>query len=297
MRKVKKNSKIYPDNLRNIFNPPEELFVNGDILPADNNAIAIVGTRRASYYGLEQCEKLSYELAVMGITIVSGMAIGIDTAAHRGALKAKGRTIAVLGSGHNHIYPPENKKLYSEIAKSGAVISEFPLDTQPSRTTFPRRNRIISGISKGVVIIEAPRRSGALITADFALEQGREVFAMPGNISSTKNSGTHALIKEGAKLIDGVSDILEELKHIIDIKEVDNNKVDNDTRKVKREKTPVHIPSDEKSIFGILTDKPKSIDEISRIADLPVYKVSDILLRLQLKKLIKGLPGENFVRI
>lgn len=288
MKKIKKSSKVYPDNLKNIYNPPEELFVDGEILPSDNNAIAIVGTRRASYYGMEQCEKLSYDLAIRGITIISGMARGIDSAAHRGALKAKGRTIAVLGSGHNHIYPPENKKLYGEIVKNGAVVSEYEPDIPPFRTNFPRRNRIISGMSKGVVIIEAPRKSGALITADFALEQGRDVFALPGNISSVRSSGTNALIKEGAKLVEGISDILEELKNVIDIKEIDSA-----DSKPGLEK----CSSDEKMIFGILSDKSKSIDEISSIANLPVYKISEALLKLELKKLIKGLPGENFVRV
>ncbi len=288
LKKIKKSSKVYPDNLKNIYNPPEKLFVDGEILPSDNNAIAIVGTRRASYYGMEQCEKLSYDLAIRGITIISGMARGIDSAAHRGALKAKGRTIAVLGSGHNHIYPPENKKLYGEIVKNGAVVSEYEPDIPPFRTNFPRRNRIISGMSKGVVIIEAPRKSGALITADFALEQGRDVFALPGNISSLRSSGTNALIKEGAKLVEGISDILEELKNVIDIKEIDSA-----DSKPGLEK----CSSDEKMIFGILSDKSKSIDEISSIANLPVYKISEALLKLELKRLIKGLPGENFVRV
>ena len=288
LKKIKKSSKVYPDNLKNIYNPPEKLFVDGEILPSDNNAIAIVGTRRASYYGMEQCEKLSYDLAIRGITIISGMARGIDSAAHRGALKAKGRTIAVLGSGHNHIYPPENKKLYGEIVKNGAVVSEYEPDIPPFRTNFPKRNRIISGMSKGVVIIEAPRKSGALITADFALEQGRDVFALPGNISSARSSGTNALIKEGAKLVEGISDILEELKNVIDIKEIDSA-----DSKPGLEK----CSSDEKMIFSILSDKSKSIDEISSIANLPVYKISEALLKLELKRLIKGLPGENFVRV
>jgi len=294
IRRIDKDSKEYPDNLKNIFGPPQELFINGEILPSDNNAIAIVGTRRASYYGMEQCEKLSYDLAIRGITIISGMAKGIDTAAHRGALKAHGRTIAVLGSGHNHIYPPENKKLYAEIARNGAVVSEFPPDTRPFRANFPRRNRIISGMSKGVVVVEAPRRSGALITADFALEQGRDVFAMPGNISSARSSGTNALIKEGAKLVDGVSDILEEVKNVIDIREIVDKA---ETRDQDIETAISSVSPNEKAIFSVLNGRPKSIDEISRVADLPVYKVSEGLLRLELKKLIKGLPGENFVKV
>ncbi|MGB2705606.1 MAG: DNA-processing protein DprA [Candidatus Omnitrophota bacterium] len=286
VRKIKRENKEYPDILRHIYNAPEELFIDGKILASDSDAIAIVGTRRATPYGLEQCEKLSFDLAVRGITVVSGMALGIDSAAHRGAIKAGGRTIAVLGSGHNNIYPAENKKLYREIVKNGAVISEFPPDTLPFKANFPRRNRIISGISRGVIVVEAPGRSGALITADFALEQGREVFAMPGNISSAKSSGANRLIKEGAKLVENVEDILEELNYVNNVKEVKSD--------VSR------IPSmsfEEKAIFDILGDRPKPIDEISETVEIPVNKISKTLLKLELKKLIKALPGENFVKV
>lgn len=292
LKKVKKGDKEYPKALENIFNPPAELFVKGDILPSDDNAIAIVGTRRATFYGLEQCEKLSYELALKGITIVSGMARGIDTAAHRGALKAGGRTVAVLGSGHNNIYPSENKKLYEEIAKNGVVISEFTPDTLPFPTNFPRRNRIISGLAKGVVVIEAPRKSGALITANFALQQGKEVFAMPGNISSARSNGTNALIKEGAKLVENATDILEELKYVIRVDEP-----------VINEPIPsaglgmAGLSSEEKMVFGILNNKPTPIDEISRISQVPVHKISKALVGLELKRLIKALPGENFIKV
>ena len=287
IRKITKTGREYPDGLKHIFGPPAELFVSGQILPSDNNAIAIVGTRRATYYGLQQCERISYDLASRGITVISGMARGIDTAAHRGALAAGGRTIAVLGSGHNHIYPPENKKLYHEIIKNGAVVSEFLPDTPPFKQNFPRRNRIISGMAKGVVVVEAPARSGALITADFALEQGREVFAMPGNINSAKSNGTNRLIKEGAKLVEGAQDILDELKFVINVEEAG---------RVPSE-TGIALGGEEKTIFSILNDKPKSVDEISRTANFPVYKISETLLRLELKKLVRALPGNNFVRV
>jgi len=293
-RKIEKESGEYPEILRHIYNAPGALFVEGKILASDSNAVAIVGTRHATDYGLRQCEKLSFDLAVRGITVVSGMALGIDTAAHRGAIEAGGRTIAVLGSGHNNIYPPENRKLYGEIVKNGAVVSEYPPDTFPLKTNFPKRNRIISGMSRGVVVIEAPERSGALITANFALEQGREVFAMPGNISSAKSSGTNRLIKEGAKLVENVRDILEELKHVMDIDESDDN------LPIQGFSKPGIVRSmslREKKIFEVLGDKPKSIDEISKTAEIPVNKISEELLKLELKKLIKALPGENFIKV
>ncbi len=294
IRKIGKENREYPDILRHIYNAPGALFTDGEILASDSNAIAIVGTRRPTDYGLRQCEKLSFDLAVRGVIVVSGMALGIDSAAHRGAIKAGGRTIAVLGSGHNNIYPPENRKLYGEIVKNGAVVSEYPPDMPPLKVNFPKRNRIISGMSKGVVVIEAPGRSGALITANFALEQGREVFAMPGNVSSAKSSGANRLIKEGARLVEDVMDILEELKHVMDIKETEivlsKPALDNPGFETA-------ISARERKVFEVLSDTPKSIDEISKIIDVPVNKISEELLKLELKKFIKALPGENFIRV
>jgi len=213
IRKINKTNSEYPVLLKEIFNPPKGLFIKGSIIPKDAGAIAIVGTRTPTAYGIKQCEKISHELAKRGITIISGMARGIDSVAHRSAIKAGGRTIAVLGSGLNRIYPPENKKLYEDISKNGAVISEFASDTPPMPYNFPRRNRIISGMAIGVVVVEAAVRSGSLITANFALEQGRDVFAMPGNINSSRSNGTNALIKDGAKLVEDVSDILDEFEY------------------------------------------------------------------------------------
>src|SRR3989338_625396 len=182
IRKITIEDAEYPENLKNIYDPPKVLHVNGRLLPQDKMAVALVGSRRASIYGLETCEHLAYELAAAGVTVVSGMARGIDSAAHRGALRAKGRTIAVLGSGHDNIYPPENVKLYAEIARSGAVVTEYENAAPPLPGNFPKLNRIISGLSLGVVVVEAARNSGALITARLALEQGREVLAVPGKI-------------------------------------------------------------------------------------------------------------------
>ena len=205
----------YPKSLRNIYDPPPVIYLKGDFLPQDQKAIAIVGTRKATSYGLDAARKLAFQLAQMGITIVSGLALGIDTAAHAGALEAKGRTIAVLGSGVDQVFPASNKKLAEEIILNGAVVSEFSLGQMPETWTFPQRNRIISGLSVGVIMVEGHYDSGAMITAKLALEQGREVFAVPGNIGLDQTKGPHWLIKQGAKLVESVEDVLEELKHQI----------------------------------------------------------------------------------
>lgn len=203
--------KEYPESLLNIPGAPLVLYVRGELKEQDRYSIAIVGSRRASFYGLENTEKFAFDLSRKGFTIISGMARGIDTCAHQGALRAQGRTISVIGSGFNHIYPRENIELGEKISASGAVISEFPVNTLPLKQNFPRRNRIISGLSLGVLVAEAARNSGALITADFALEQGREVFALPGKVDSKTSFGTNGLIKQGAKLVSCVDDILEEI--------------------------------------------------------------------------------------
>ncbi len=209
------DSPKYPELLKNIYDPPAILYVKGKLSKKGIN-IAIVGSRKASDYGLKMAQKFAYELASCSITIVSGMARGIDTAAHNGVLQAKGETIAVLGSGLANIYPLENKGLFERIAEFGAVISEFPMQTKPNPGNFPRRNRIISGLSLGVLVIEAAKRSGALITSRFALEQGRDVFALPGKADSLTSYGTNQLIKDGAKLVDGFEEVILELN--IDIR-------------------------------------------------------------------------------
>jgi DNA processing protein len=229
----------------------------------------------------------------MGITVISGMARGIDTSAHKGALKSGGRTIAVLGSGLNVIYPAQNKDLFGRIAESGAVISEFPMLTRPLAKNFPRRNRIISGLSIGVVVVEAARNSGALITADFALEQSREVFAVPGKIDSFNSFGTNRLIKQGAKLVESVEDIIEELeprirfhlRQLKDKKPTEPNKV-----------AILDLTSKEGAVYNNLTDTPKYIDEIIVDSGLSATEVLAILLRMEIKHLIRQLPGKLFVR-
>ncbi|MEW5758600.1 MAG: DNA-processing protein DprA [Candidatus Omnitrophota bacterium] len=205
----------YPEILKKIFDPPKALYVKGELREEDNLSIAIVGSRLASSYGLIQAEKFGFDLANLGITVVSGLARGIDTKAHLGALKANGRTIAVLGSGLLSVYPPENKGLVEKISQNGAVISEYPLDMGPRRENFPKRNRIVTGLSLGVVVVEAAKNSGALISARCALEQGREVFSLPGKLDSDNSFGTNELIKDGAKLTTSVNDILEEIAPFI----------------------------------------------------------------------------------
>lgn len=208
----------YPESLKLISDPPIVLYIKGEISKNDNLSIAIVGSRNASSYGRNVCSIFAKGLAKLGFTIVSGLARGIDTIAHRSCLEVGGRTIAVLGSGLLQVYPPENKPLYEEIAQNGAVISEFPLNTEPMADNFPRRNRIIAGLSLGCVVVEAKERSGALITARLAMEYGKEVFAVPGEIMKETSKGTNKLIKEGVKPVSDVVDIIEELRHIIDIK-------------------------------------------------------------------------------
>lgn len=298
IKKITINDKNYPKNLRNIYNPPKALYVNGTLDARDETAVALVGSRRASMYGIETCEKLAYELAVRGVTVVSGMARGIDSAAHRGALRAKGRTIAVLGSGHNHIYPPENDKLYHEIVKTGAVVTEYENDVEPMPYHFPQRNRIISGLSLGLVVVEAARNSGALITADFALEQGRDVFAVPGKISSHTSSGTNDLIKDGARLVQTADDIMEELS-VFQMKPLAGGEREKQEES-REKKTKAYIydslTEDERKTYKVLEEEPVYIDEISKKTKLRLPMLSKILLSLELKKLISELPGKQFVR-
>jgi len=211
IRIITQDDPSYPVNLRNIFDPPLVLFLRGNILSRDNLSIAIVGTRMATIYGMNMARKISGQLGQRGFTIISGGARGIDTAAHQAALGINTRTIAVLGCGADVVYPTENNRLFEQIIKRGALVSEFPMGTPPLRQNFPRRNRIISGLSVGVVVIEAPIRSGALITASSALEQGREVFCVPGQADSFTTKGSHQLLKQGARLVEDIDDIIEEI--------------------------------------------------------------------------------------
>lgn len=287
------NDADYPRNLKYIYDPPQSIYIKGEITPEDNIAIAVVGSRYASYYGLRNAEHFSFELAARGITIISGLARGVDSAAHRGALKAKGRTIAVLGSGLKVIYPPENRKLAEEITRNGAVISEFPLDTPPHRQNFPRRNRIISGLSLGVLVVEAAKRSGALITAYLALEQGREVFALPGRIDSFTSQGTNDLIKQGAKLVETIEDIVEELEPFQPSpnKSEQTRLNETDAQMLKPRMSP-----QEEQVYSCLSGEPIHIDMVMQEVTLSYGKLLTSLLKLEHKRLARELPGKMFVR-
>ncbi|MFA5351506.1 MAG: DNA-processing protein DprA [Candidatus Omnitrophota bacterium] len=277
----------YPQNLKPIPGAPIVLYVSGGITEVDSLSLGIVGSRRASLYGLSSAEKFAAELALNNLTIVSGMARGVDTYAHRGALKAAGRTIAVMGSGFNHIYPPENRGLAEQISKNGAVVSEFSMDTKPLAHNFPRRNRLISGLSLGVLVTEAARNSGALITVDFALEQGRDVFALPGRIDTCVSMGTNELLKQGAKLVTCSEDILEELNFGI-FKE--NNQVGPELEE------DISCAKEENVLYNCISHKAVAIDDLMEKTSLTSSQISGLILKLQFKKLIKELPGKHFIR-
>jgi DNA processing protein len=292
---------LYPRSLLNIYDFPPFLYVKGRLKEDDVN-IAVVGSRMASTYGKFSTERLCRELAINGITVVSGMARGIDSAAHKGALAGKGRTIAVLGCGLDTVYPPENQELYEEIVSKGAVITEYPFGTPPSGSNFPARNRIISGISLGVVVVEANEKSGSLITAKLALEQGREVFAVPGSIDSAGSRGTHKLIKQGAKLIENVRDILDEILPQVEMRSKDDRPKEsilqqgNGEEKRPEQRTVAgELTDTEKSILQSISSKALDIDSIITSTGLKPNEVLNILLTLELRGIIKQLPGKKFM--
>jgi len=275
------HSPDYPRSLLELPDPPPLLYVKGE-LRSSEPAVAVVGSRRASAYGLAVTEQMARDLARHGVTVVSGMARGIDAAAHRGALDEDRRSIGVLGCGIDIAYPTENRTLFSRMAAHGALVSEFPMGTLPLAENFPRRNRIISGLSQGVLVVEAAEGSGSLITAQCALEQGRDIFAIPGNIHSMNSRGTHRLIKQGAKLVERVEDILEEL-----------------TGMVPSEQSPPPPPRlsfspREAAVYSTMSATPLHIDEITEKCALTVAEVSAILLRLELKGVITQYPGKRF---
>jgi len=285
-RKIVLQDKEYPVILKEIHDPPKELYIKGEITSQDKVAIAIVGTRKFTQYGKQVAYDISGNLAKLGITIVSGLARGIDAFAHEAALESGGRTIAVLGSGldRESFFPASNWSLSEKIAKQGAVITEYSFGTRGTNFTFPQRNRIVSGLSLGVVVIEAPEESGALITASLALEQNREVFAVPGNIYENNSQGTNKLIKMGAKLVTGIEDILEELNltHLLSAEKKINYQPEN---------------KEEEIVLSLLSIKPVHIDEIIKQSKMPASSVNSTLMILELKRVVKNLGKNNFIII
>jgi DNA processing protein len=290
----------YPPLLKNINDAPPILYVKGKVMKADNLAIAIVGARRCSLYGQEQASRFGHLLSSAGFTICSGMARGIDSAAHQGALAAGGRTIAVLGCGLSHIYPPENKKLFEQIITSGAVVSELPLRTEPLGENFPARNRIIAGLSLGTIVVEASYNSGGLITAEFALEYEREVMAVPGKIDSPLSRGSHQLIKQGAKLVESVSDVTDALGFIGEnVKEQAVSAARKAEEKLGAtlfDISSLNLNDNERAIYDYLNKEPLHIDQIAQDTGLEAGIINSHLISLQLKGVIKQLPGSFYIR-
>jgi DNA processing protein len=284
------NHPSYPRALKEIHDPPGVLFVRGNLLEQDALAIGIVGTRHGTPYGLRQAERLAASLSRAGLTIVSGLARGIDAAAHRGALSAGGRTIAVLASGVMNIYPPEHDKLAEEVAAHGAVISEAPPHMEPLAGTFPQRNRIISGLSLGVIVVEAADRSGALITARHAYEQGKEVFAVPGSVENRTVRGCHRLIRDGAKLVETADDVLEELGPLVEAAKREDGVV-------------VHHPAElllnelEQQVLSAIPGEATPLDAIIAATGLPVPQVLATVSVLEMRRLVRRLSGTTVMRL
>jgi DNA processing protein len=280
----------YPELLRQIYDPPIVLYVKGGLTAKDKNAVAMVGSRMTTHYGLEAARKLAYQLAYVGVTVVSGGARGIDTAAHQGALAARGRTVVVLGTGINVVFPPENRELFERAAANGAVVTQFPFNRNGDRQSFAIRNRIIAGLTLGTVVVEADLNSGALITANFATEYGRQVFAVPGRVDSPRSKGCHDLIKKGAKLCEGAEDVLSEFEYLFP----------GSNRPLSPGETGVlpalELSENEKCVYDSLSREESAIDEVIRRSGLPSSAVSVALLGLEMKRAVKQLPGKLFVR-
>jgi len=319
VRIVSLEDEACPAALRYMHDPPPVLYVKGELLERDRLAVAIVGSRHCTYYGRSQAETLAGALAMSGFTVVSGLARGIDSAAHQGALDAEGRTIAVLGNGLASVYPPENSALAERGVASGALVSEFPMTTPPAAENFPRRNRVISALSLGVVVVEGTEKSGALITARHAREQGREIFAVPGKVDNPAARGPHRLIRDGAKLVADASDIIEELGPVADGLLPEPRKPAAGARDEKQARQgqegageQARAPAaafappggaatlgrnrQERRIYELLSTDPKQIDQIIVESGLPPQEVSSTLMILEIKRACRKLAGDTFVR-
>ncbi|MGB9919450.1 MAG: DNA-processing protein DprA [Moorellales bacterium] len=273
----------YPPQLREIGDPPLVLYVCGQDLPPQTPLVAVVGTRRATAYGRQVARKLARELAEAGIGVVSGLALGVDSMAHLGALEAGGFTVGVLGCGPDVVYPPENARLYEAVASRGVLVTEYPLGTQPRPWHFPARNRIISGLTLGVVVVEAGSRSGALITADLALEQGREVFAVPGPVTSPYSQGCNELIKQGAKLVQTVADILEEYG------------LETGPAVASKNSGLRGLGGPEKRVLRLLRGGPVQFEELAEVSGYNTTELAQILTFLEVRGLVQALPGKQYV--
>jgi DNA processing protein len=275
----------YPEALKTIHDPPLALYVRGALRPEDRKAIAIVGSRSTSSYGLSAADRLAYQLAQTGFTVVSGLARGTDTAAHSGALKGGGRTVAVLGGAIDCLYPPENAGLADQIARKGAVVSEYPMGRQADRMTFPYRNRIISGLSMGVLLTESGLKGGSMHTVESAMEQGRTVYALPGRVDTPGSRGPHMLIKNGARLVERIDDVLEEFEFLIPPAE----------REVPEPEIAalpdVPMTEQEACIVEALWQEPLDADSLARELGMPSHELSSLLLGLEMKRIIRTLPG------
>src|SRR5437868_9665678 len=286
---ITQESPSYPKSLREIHAPPIVLYVWGELQDRDLHAIGVIGARRTTHYGAECAKKLAYQIAYAGLTVISGLARGIDTAAHQGALAAKGRTIAAIGSGLSRLYPPENQALAEKISNgNGAIVSEFSMEVEPDRQTFPMRNRIISGWSHGILVVEAGANSGALITASQALEQGRAVYAVPGHINAPSAIGSNRLIQQGAKLVMDANDILDDLQILLP-------ETKPSPQAAARPLPP--LSDEERRVYDAIEATETPIDAISAKCNLPSGTVSSTLLGLELKRLVKQLPGKYFVKL
>lgn len=280
---------LYPPLLKGIYDAPILLYVWGELQKRDHQAIGVVGSRHATIYGMNATKKLSFQIAYAGYTVISGLARGIDTAAHEAALAAKGRTVAVIGSGMGKLYPPENMALAQRISENGAVISEYPVDRMADRQTFPYRNRVVAGWGSGLLVVEAPIKSGSLITAQQATEQGRSVYAVPGPIDKPTSSGCNRLIQQGAKLVMDAADILDDLTTLFPTAPI--------APKVEPVTSPANLTLDEKILYQTLNTEELHIDEVTSRSGLATATVNVNLMRLEMKRLVRALPGRRYVRV